>query len=108
MVHDYHYTTVLPCATICFTCIALESLKVDVYNIVNITTAINYVNYCLDNYIRNVLVYVHHHYLIQTRNLNYLFQQSNTQYHSHSYFSGTIRIWNSIPGIVPLSRAYTH
>ena len=47
--------------------------------------------------IRNNLVYVDHNHLLPTRNLNYLIPQSRTQYHQNSFFSRSIRLWNSLP-----------
>ena len=43
------------------------------------------------------LVEIDHHHLTPTRNLNFLIPHSRTQYHSHSFFPRTIRLWNGLP-----------
>jgi len=47
--------------------------------------------------IQNNLVWVDHHHLTPTRNLNYLVPYSRTQYHSNSFFPRSIRLWNGLP-----------
>ena len=46
--------------------------------------------------IQNNLVWVDHHHLTPTRNLNYLVPYSRTQYHSNSFFPRSIRLWNGL------------
>ena len=53
--------------------------------------------------IKNNLISVDHHHLIQTRNINCLIPQSRTQYHANSFFPRTIRLWNSLPHTVQSS-----